>query len=40
MSPVGGTGYDDWVNTLWVLALPFVLVIGIVGAIVDRIRRK
>ena len=38
-SPVSGTGYSEWVNDLWLLLLPIVLVIGIVLAIIDRIRK-
>jgi hypothetical protein len=38
-SPVGGTGYDDWVNTIWVLLLPFVLVVATIAAVVDRWRK-
>jgi hypothetical protein len=40
MSPVGDTGYDDWVNNLWLLFLPVALVVSAVAWLIDRIKRK
>ena len=39
-SPVGGTGYDEWVNHLWVLSFPLFLVIAGIATLIDRIRNK